>query len=85
MDWDTFVGGHVARAGTHADVDQQAEFNRDVKQAAAAALAATKPGEGLNPLDKAQPVGRLRQLHRSGCGPMRQYPHAQMVHQARRL
>ena len=55
MDWDTFVGGHVARTGTHADVNVQAEFNRDVRQAAAAALAATKPGEGLNPLDGANP------------------------------
>ena len=55
MDWDTFVGGHVARTGTHADVNVQAEFNRDVRQAAAVALAATKPGEGLNPLDKANP------------------------------
>jgi hypothetical protein len=55
MDWDTFVGGHVARTGTHADVDVQAEFNRDIKQAAAAALATTKFGEGLNPLDKNNP------------------------------
>jgi glyoxylase-like metal-dependent hydrolase (beta-lactamase superfamily II) len=55
MDWDTLVGGHVARTGTHADVDVQAEFNRDVKQAAAAALATTKPGETLNPLDSGNP------------------------------
>ena len=55
MDWDTFVGGHVARTGTHADVDLQAEFNRDVKQAAATALATTRPGEGVNPLDKNNP------------------------------
>jgi glyoxylase-like metal-dependent hydrolase (beta-lactamase superfamily II) len=55
MDWDTLVGGHVSRTGTHADVDLQAEFNRDVKQAAATALATTKPGVGLNPLDKANP------------------------------
>ena len=55
LDWDTFVGGHVARTGTHADVDVQAEFNRDVKQAAANALATTKPGDGLNPLDKDNP------------------------------
>ena len=55
MDWDIFVGGHVARTGTHADVDIQAEFNNDVKQAAATALATTKPGEGLNPLDKNNP------------------------------
>lgn len=52
MNWETLVGGHVARTGTHAD---QAEFNRDVKQAAATALATTKPGVGLNPLDKANP------------------------------
>jgi hypothetical protein len=55
MDWDTLVGGHVARTGNHADVEVQAEFNRDVKQAAATALATTKPGVGLNPLDKANP------------------------------
>jgi glyoxylase-like metal-dependent hydrolase (beta-lactamase superfamily II) len=55
MDWDTFVGGHVTRTGTHADVDMQAEFINDVKQAAATALATTKPGEGLNPLDKNNP------------------------------
>jgi glyoxylase-like metal-dependent hydrolase (beta-lactamase superfamily II) len=55
MDWDTFVGGHVARTGTHADVDAQAEFNQDVKQAAAKALATTKLAEGLNPLDTGNP------------------------------
>ena len=55
MDWDTFVGGHVARTGTHADVELQAEFNRDVKQAAANALATTQFGVGLNPLDKGNP------------------------------
>lgn len=55
LDWDTLVSGHVARTGTHADVDLQAEFNRDIKQAAATALAATKPGVGLNPLDAANP------------------------------
>ena len=55
MDWDTYIGGHVARTGTHADVDLQAEFLQDVKQAATKALATTKPGEGLNPLDKSNP------------------------------
>ena len=55
MDWATLVGGHVARTGTHADVDLQAEFINDVKQAAATALATTKLGEGLNPLDKGNP------------------------------
>jgi len=55
MNWNTFVGGHVTRSGTHADVDLQAEFLKDVKQAATTALATTKPGEGLNPLDKNNP------------------------------
>lgn len=55
MDWDTIVGGHVARAGTHADVDLQVEFLHDIKQAAATALATTKLGEGLNPKDKGNP------------------------------
>jgi hypothetical protein len=52
LEWDTLVGGHVARTGTHADVERQIELNRDIKQAAAAALASTRIGEGLNPLDK---------------------------------
>jgi glyoxylase-like metal-dependent hydrolase (beta-lactamase superfamily II) len=51
MDWSILVGGHVARTGTHADVDLQSEFLQDLKQAAATALATTKPGQGLNPLD----------------------------------
>ena len=55
MDWDVLVGGHVARTGTHADVDLQAEFNRDIKQAAATALASTKFGVGLNPKDESNP------------------------------
>lgn len=55
MDWDRLVGGHVARTGTHADVRLQADFNRDVREAAAAALASTRPGEGLNPADRANP------------------------------
>jgi hypothetical protein len=55
MDWDTLVAGHVTRTGTHADVDAQAEFNQDVKQAAATTLATTEPDMGLNPLDKANP------------------------------
>jgi hypothetical protein len=55
MDWDTVVGGHVTRVGTHADVEMQSEFYRDIKQAAATALATTKIGETLNPLDKGNP------------------------------
>ncbi|HEY9252925.1 MAG TPA: MBL fold metallo-hydrolase, partial [Stenotrophomonas sp.] len=52
MAWDTFVGGHVERTGTHADVQQQAEFYKDLRDAAAKALSTTKPGEGVNPKDK---------------------------------
>ena len=55
LDWDVLVGGHVARTGTHADVDAQAAFLRDVKDAAATALKTTKPGIGLNPLDRGNP------------------------------
>ncbi len=55
LSWDTFVGGHVTRTGTHADVDAQAEFYADLKQAAATALATTKPGETLNPQDAGNP------------------------------
>lgn len=55
MDWDTFVGGHVARTGTHADVAVQLAFNRDIREAAAAALAEVKPGEGLDSRDKDNP------------------------------
>lgn len=51
MDWQTLVGGHVARTGTHADVELQAEFYRDLKQAAATALQTTKVGEGMDPVD----------------------------------
>jgi glyoxylase-like metal-dependent hydrolase (beta-lactamase superfamily II) len=55
MEWDTLVAGHVARTGTHDDVDLQAEFNEDIKQAAVAALASIEIGAGLNPLDKRNP------------------------------
>jgi glyoxylase-like metal-dependent hydrolase (beta-lactamase superfamily II) len=55
MEWETLVGGHVARTGTHADVELQAEFNNDIKQAAAAALGATELGVGLNPQDRNNP------------------------------
>ena len=55
MDWQTLVGGHVARTGSHADVEVQAEFNRDLKQAAAAPLAATQPAVGMDRQDTANP------------------------------
>ena len=44
-----------AGADRKCGLDVQAEFNRDLKQAAATALASTKPGVGLNPLDNANP------------------------------
>ena len=44
----TLVGGHVARTGTHADVDRQITFLQDLKAAATKALGATKPGVGLD-------------------------------------
>jgi glyoxylase-like metal-dependent hydrolase (beta-lactamase superfamily II) len=46
--FETLVGGHVARTGTHADVDRQIAFLQDLKAAAGKALAATKPAEGLD-------------------------------------
>ena len=52
MDFDTLVGGHVARTGTHADVTTQLAFMEDLKAAAETALKATKPGEGLDPVDR---------------------------------
>ena len=55
LPWVTLVGGHVARTGTHEDVDLQAEFMRDVKQAATAALASTESGVGLDPRDAGNP------------------------------
>ncbi len=55
LDWDTYIGGHVARTGTHADVETQSEFYHDIRQAAATALSTTRPGEGMNPLDLGNP------------------------------
>lgn len=54
-DFDTLVGGHVARTGTHDDVAVQLAFMEDVKAAAAAALKTTAPGEGFNPADRGNP------------------------------
>jgi glyoxylase-like metal-dependent hydrolase (beta-lactamase superfamily II) len=55
MDWDTFVGGHVARTGTHADVQMQLEFLQDIRQVAKNALETTEFGVGLSPLDRQNP------------------------------
>jgi len=52
MTFDTLVGGHVARTGTHADVATQLAFIEDLKAAASAALKTTTPGEGLTPTDR---------------------------------
>ena len=55
MDWDTLVGGHVERTGTHADVALQLEFMNDLKDAARRALKSTKIGEELAPVDRGNP------------------------------
>jgi len=55
LDFDTFVGGHVARTGTKADVDMQLEFMKDLKATVADALKTTKPGEEMDPGDRANP------------------------------
>jgi hypothetical protein len=55
MDWDILVSGHVTRTGTHADVALQAEFLRELKQAAGAALSSTTPGEGVQAADLGNP------------------------------
>jgi glyoxylase-like metal-dependent hydrolase (beta-lactamase superfamily II) len=55
MEWETLIGGHVARTGTHADVDLQAEFNNDIKQAAAVALGSTELAAGVSQEDKGNP------------------------------
>ena len=51
-DFDTLVGGHVARTGTHQDVTTQLAFIEDLKSAAEAALKTTAPGVGLNASDR---------------------------------
>jgi glyoxylase-like metal-dependent hydrolase (beta-lactamase superfamily II) len=54
-DFDTLVGGHVARTGTRADVGTQLAFMEDLRTAAATALKTTKPGEGLSAADQLNP------------------------------
>ncbi len=53
--FETFVGGHVDRVGTRADVRTQIEFMNDVKAAAADALKTTALGGELDPADKSNP------------------------------
>ena len=54
-DFDTFVGGHVARTGTRADVATQLAFIEDLRSAAGTALKRTMPGEGLEAADRSNP------------------------------
>ena len=54
-DFDTLVGGHVARTGTHADVAMQLQFMEDLKSAAEIALKRTAPQEGLALADRENP------------------------------
>jgi glyoxylase-like metal-dependent hydrolase (beta-lactamase superfamily II) len=53
--FETFVGGHVSRVGTHADVRTQLEFMNDVKFAASAALSSTPIGAEMDPADRSNP------------------------------
>jgi glyoxylase-like metal-dependent hydrolase (beta-lactamase superfamily II) len=53
LPFETLVGGHVNRTGTHADVRRQLEFMNDIKAAAADALKTTPPGEEMLEVDKA--------------------------------
>jgi glyoxylase-like metal-dependent hydrolase (beta-lactamase superfamily II) len=55
MDFDWLVSGHVARAGTKADVVAQHEFLQDLKAAAGKALQTTALGEGMDGRDKSNP------------------------------
>jgi glyoxylase-like metal-dependent hydrolase (beta-lactamase superfamily II) len=55
IDFDKFVGGHVARWGTKADVQLQLDFMNDLRDASAAALKSTKFGEQLDPADAGNP------------------------------
>ena len=54
-DFDTLVGGHVARTGTRADVVTQLAFIEDLRSAAGTALKRTMPGEGLEAADRSNP------------------------------
>jgi hypothetical protein len=55
MDFDKFVGGHVARWGTREDVRVQLEFMNDLRAAAAEAIRTTRFGEQLDPADAGNP------------------------------
>jgi glyoxylase-like metal-dependent hydrolase (beta-lactamase superfamily II) len=54
-DFDTLIGGHVARTGTRKDVATQLAFLDDLKAAAGTALKTTTPGEELDAADRGNP------------------------------
>ncbi|MGM4916269.1 MBL fold metallo-hydrolase [Tardiphaga sp. 813_E8_N1_3] len=53
--FETLVGGHVDRLGTHADVRTQMEFMNDIKVATAGALQSTSVGAEMGKADTANP------------------------------
>jgi glyoxylase-like metal-dependent hydrolase (beta-lactamase superfamily II) len=53
--FETFVGGHVSRVGTHEDVRTQLEFMNDLKTAASIALQTTQLGAELDTRDSTNP------------------------------
>jgi glyoxylase-like metal-dependent hydrolase (beta-lactamase superfamily II) len=55
LSFDTLLSGHVARAGTKADVELQSSFVNDLKSAAGKALSTTTLGEGMDPRDLSNP------------------------------
>lgn len=55
MPFETFVGGHVSRVGTHADVRLQLDFMNDLKTAAATALKTTELGAEMDARDRSNP------------------------------
>ena len=54
-DYKHLIAGHVGRAGTKADVDQQLAFMTDLHNAAANALGSTQIAEGMRPEDTTNP------------------------------
>lgn len=48
-DYKVLIAGHVGRAGTHADVDNQLDFMTDLHKAAYEGLMTIKPGQTVNP------------------------------------
>jgi glyoxylase-like metal-dependent hydrolase (beta-lactamase superfamily II) len=54
-DFDKYVGGHVARWGTRADVELQRDFLKDLKAAATTALQTTKLAQEMDPADTTNP------------------------------